>query len=447
MIYVFIGPTINSRDAAAALEATCLPPVAQGDVYRAALERPWAIAIVDGYFERVPSVWHKEILWAMSQGIHVFGAASMGALRAAELEAFGMVGVGEIFKAYRDGELEDDDEVAVAHGGPEEGFRPASEAMVNIRATLQKAVAEGVIDLRESRRLIEIGKELHYPLRDYPTILRKAREFGFSNQRLEQLAGWIRERRVDQKREDALKLLRRLASEFATRPEPKQVSYVFQRTQIWEQAIMRTGRSPLALSAQTALSDPVLDELRLRGRRAYAEHLNSALLRELALEEARRQGLDESVHLPQARAAELRRSLDGTEPVNDAAENRELTDRDIDRIVSEEARFQAIRRLFKREAGRQLDVELRLRGISSELRRRAGDKQRLMTAKGLERPDLDGTGLDESELLAWFFEKRLGEPVPEDLHGYAQDLDLEGADVLRRLILQEYLYEKLKRSP
>jgi hypothetical protein len=72
---------------------------------------------VDGYFERVPAVWHKEVLWAISQGIRVYGSASMGALRAAELSAFGMIGIGKIFEWYRDGVIERDDEVAVAHMG------------------------------------------------------------------------------------------------------------------------------------------------------------------------------------------------------------------------------------------------------------------------------------------------------------------------------------------
>ena len=61
--------------------------------------RPAVIGIIDGYFEIVPTVWHKEILWAMAQGIHVFGAASIGALRAAELDAFGMRGIGRIYEA------------------------------------------------------------------------------------------------------------------------------------------------------------------------------------------------------------------------------------------------------------------------------------------------------------------------------------------------------------
>ena len=139
-VMVFTGPTISAEDAAAHLDATYLPPAEQGDVYRAARERPLVIGIVDGSFERIPAVFHKEILWAMREGIHVFGAASMGALRAAELADFGMVGVGAVFEAYRSGALTDDDEVAVAHATKEASFSASSEAMVNIRATLAAAV-------------------------------------------------------------------------------------------------------------------------------------------------------------------------------------------------------------------------------------------------------------------------------------------------------------------
>ena len=72
----------------------------------------------------------------------MFGAASMGALRAAELAAFGMEGVGAIFEAFREGVLEDDDEVAVIHGPAEFGYPVLSEAMVNIRRTLSDAALE-----------------------------------------------------------------------------------------------------------------------------------------------------------------------------------------------------------------------------------------------------------------------------------------------------------------
>src|SRR5204862_1839641 len=112
------------------------PPVRQGDLYLAALSHPAIIGVVDGYFEIVPTVWHKEILWAMAQGIHVYGAASIGALRAAELADFGMKGIGAIFQQFYTGALADDDEIAVLHGPQEIEYIQVTEAMVNVRATI-----------------------------------------------------------------------------------------------------------------------------------------------------------------------------------------------------------------------------------------------------------------------------------------------------------------------
>ena len=139
-VAVFLGPTLPRDEACAVLDAEYLPPAAHGDVLRAVRRGFRVIGLVDGVFERVPAVWHKEILFALSEGVHVYGAASMGALRAAELGAFGMHGVGAIHRAYAEGALEDDDEVAVAHGGAEDGFRPLSDAMVDIRATLEAII-------------------------------------------------------------------------------------------------------------------------------------------------------------------------------------------------------------------------------------------------------------------------------------------------------------------
>ena len=101
--FVFCGPTIASADVGLYLDATLLAPASQGDLYRAAQHRPAMIGIIDGCFHHVPSVWHKEILWALSEGIPVYGGASMGALRAAELAPFGMRGVGKIFEDVASG--------------------------------------------------------------------------------------------------------------------------------------------------------------------------------------------------------------------------------------------------------------------------------------------------------------------------------------------------------
>src|SRR4051812_15444582 len=97
-IVVFTGPTIAVSQAREILEADYRAPAKAGDVLIATRSHPDAIAIIDGLFESVPSVWHKEILFALSEGVRVYGASSMGALRAAELHGFGMIGVGDIFE-------------------------------------------------------------------------------------------------------------------------------------------------------------------------------------------------------------------------------------------------------------------------------------------------------------------------------------------------------------
>ena len=175
-IVVFVGPTLPPKDIAAGGDIVCLPPVSQGDVIRVMDRRPGAIGIIDGYFERVPAVWHKEILWALSKGVSVFGSASMGALRAAELAAFGMEGVGDIFEAYRDGVLEDDDEVALSHGPA--GFAQGSEAMVNIRATLARAEIDGVICNSSRSALEAFGKSMFFPQRSWEALLEGAAMLG-----------------------------------------------------------------------------------------------------------------------------------------------------------------------------------------------------------------------------------------------------------------------------
>ena len=214
-VYVFTGPTLSPEEARAEIDAIYLPPVSQGDVYRVSLKSPRAIGIIDGYFECVPAVWHKEILWAMTQGIHVYGSGSMGALRAVELAAFGMEGVGAIFEAYRDGTLEDDDEVAVAHGPAETRYRPLSVAMVNIRFTLSSAVKARVISSATRAKLERIGKDLFYPDRTYPRILEVAAKAEVPEAELRAFREWLPRGEVNQKRTDALAMLRSMRQRLA----------------------------------------------------------------------------------------------------------------------------------------------------------------------------------------------------------------------------------------
>jgi hypothetical protein len=233
MICVFLGPTLASRDARLVLEADYRPPAAQGDVFRAVDHGAVAIGIIDGYFQRIASVWHKEILWAMKQGVHMFGSASMGALRAAELHGFGMRGVGQIFADYRDGVLVDDDEVAVLHGPAEADYVAVSEAMVNIRATLAAAQKNAVISAPTGRALEALAKRLFYQDRTYATLIRLGTEAGLRRGEIDRVREWLPAGKINQKKRDAVQMLQEMKSTITSSIGPMVVEYVLQETRTW----------------------------------------------------------------------------------------------------------------------------------------------------------------------------------------------------------------------
>ncbi|MFI7442702.1 TfuA-like protein [Nonomuraea indica] len=237
---VFLGPTLPVAEAARILAADYRPPAELGSVYRAARERPAAIGIVDGYFERVPAVWHKEILYALSLGVRVYGAASMGALRAAELAEFGMIPVGEVAEQYRLGVLTDDDEVAVLHAPTQGGYRPLSEPMVNIRATLAAAVREAVIGEEVAAALAARAKDLFYPDREWGALLDRAgADDPAAADQLARLRAWLPAGAVDQKRLDAERLLAEMGRWIESGGGPPQVApFPFEQTENWRELVV-----------------------------------------------------------------------------------------------------------------------------------------------------------------------------------------------------------------
>jgi hypothetical protein len=231
--YVFLGPTLPESGAKAELDAVYLPPVSAGDVARLGRNRPRAVGIVDGYFEHVPAVWHKEIMWIMAQGVHVFGGAGLGALRAAELDTFGMRGVGRVYQAIKDGTLERDDEVAVAYDKGPDGYRALSEAMVNIRVTLHAAHGAQIISEATRDVLAAAGAALFYRDRNWPTLLETGKTAGADPAELGALRRWLPAGRIDQQADDALAMLREMRDFLAGDPAPLRVPWTLANTTRW----------------------------------------------------------------------------------------------------------------------------------------------------------------------------------------------------------------------
>ncbi|HEY9831473.1 MAG TPA: TfuA-related McrA-glycine thioamidation protein [Stenomitos sp.] len=210
-IVIFLGPSLPIAEAKEILDAIYLPPAKQSDLLSAVTTyKPDIIGLIDGVFLSLPSVWHKEILYAIEQGVAVYGASSMGALRAAETDAFGMIGVGEIYRLYASGELIDDDEVVTVHGPEDTDYCRLSEPMVNVRATFRRANDEGIIDSNVCEQLSAIAKSIYFPERTFPAIFRKAATAGISPEKLDAMAAFAKTNYVDLKRQDAILLLETL---------------------------------------------------------------------------------------------------------------------------------------------------------------------------------------------------------------------------------------------
>jgi len=442
-IVVFLGPTMPVEEAEAILPAVYLPPVSRGDVYAAARGDPWAIAIVDGYFHRTPSVLHKEILWAMSRGIRVYGASSLGALRAAELARFGMIGVGRVFEAFRDAALEDDDEVAVAHGPADAGYLSGSEAMVNIRATLRAARSAGVIDAAFEEWLVGAAKTTFYPQRTWERLLEDCREAGFGGGRCARLETWLLDGRVDRKRLDAIEMLHCIAADRDSRQTPIEVAYRFNSTFMWEELQHSIDRRPPEASPRGAqlLEGALLDELRLRGD-GYLRERERALTRVFATELALARGERAEGPAIERATGALRetRGLSEQNLLEAWLEREGLTAASFARLMEDEALIGKLEVHYDAWIPVFIRDSLRVSGRFDELATRAWEKDDILSRAGLGTPSLADAALSEPELWKWFFEAVLHTAVPDDLEAYAARHDFKGIDGLRRAVLREFIY-------
>ncbi|MCK9564588.1 MAG: TfuA-related McrA-glycine thioamidation protein [Methanothrix sp.] len=171
-IVVFLGPSLPRDKAENILEADFRPPAKRGDIYQAAKEGAGIILLIDGVFFQECAVAHKEVIYALEAGAKVLGASSMGALRASELDIYGMEGIGKIYQAYKSGHLVSDDEVALIFDPF--SWEPRSEPLVNIRFNLDLAWQMGVISSSCKDRLFHCAQAQYFPDRTYERMLSDA---------------------------------------------------------------------------------------------------------------------------------------------------------------------------------------------------------------------------------------------------------------------------------
>jgi hypothetical protein len=170
---VFAGPSISHEEARAVLPgAGYLPPIARGDLPAAVAAGARTVVIIDGVFHQRLPVSPLEIKEALGRGVRVYGAASMGALRAAEMYRHGMVGVGLIYQWYRTGVVVADHEVGLLFDPA--SYRALTVPLVNVRYSLLRATEDGLLTDVTAGVLLSRAKAIHYTELNYPSLLRSS---------------------------------------------------------------------------------------------------------------------------------------------------------------------------------------------------------------------------------------------------------------------------------
>jgi hypothetical protein len=206
---IFLGPSLTHEKARKILDADYRPPAKKGDFLKFASQTNvlTVVGLVDGYFlQDYPPSPIEVYQLIMRKNTVVIGSASLGALRAVELEKFGMIGVGKIFELYKNGTIHADDEVAVTF--TEDAQSLQSEAMIDIRFNLFIAERKGIIDTITKKIIARVAKNVYFPYRNYNDILDKTKdmhpELGHD---LDSFRAYIHRNRLSLKEKDAIRLV------------------------------------------------------------------------------------------------------------------------------------------------------------------------------------------------------------------------------------------------
>ena len=216
---IFLGPSLSHEKARKIFDADYRPPARKGDFLRLAAADfdvvEMAIGFVDGVFlQDYPPTPIEVYHLARKNGVLLVGAASLGALRAVELEKFGMVGIGKIFQLYKTGKVNADDEVAVTFAS-EGDYQLQSEAMIDIRYNLYLAHKKGVINEKAKSMLVRLAKEIYFPHRKYTYILEEARNrYPILESEINSFGSYIRSNRKSLKEMDAIRLVKYLKEHY-----------------------------------------------------------------------------------------------------------------------------------------------------------------------------------------------------------------------------------------
>lgn len=447
---VFLGPTMSLSEARAILpNALYRPPAAQGDLLSAVnQDGAEVIGLIDGTFHQTLSVWHSEVCYLLSRGITVFGASSMGALRAAETERFGTVGVGTIFRWYRDGVIAGDDEVALVHGTEDCEFRPLSLVLVNIRASLYQAVSQGLLASSYADQVIEVARSLYYPDRQVSTILRHCQDRRLPADALLAVERALTVDHVDLKQADAREMLTLMREVLdGSVPRPPRVNFEFSRSSVFETLYnldrrVQVGDTQVSLQSireHAALHCPDFDQVKRAALdRSIVSYFGSLL------------GLDvtpEELATQRSEFAE-QRGLDSPEALRDWLRANAMSETDLSEYLAQEALCLRLRRWIVASGGmdrgcRAILNEARMRNVFSDWAKAAAEKETIVAAYR-DQPEYDSVRHEDPRRLAALHNAYSAVRIEGDARTWAEDAGFDDVVDLLEALRHSAIYYDVK---
>lgn len=447
---IFVGPSLPLGEARKILpNAIYRPPAEQGDLLTAHhQDGADIIGLIDGTFHQTLSVWHSEVCYLLSKGVAVFGASSMGALRAVETERFGAIGIGRIFEWYRDGKICADDEVALWHAPAEFGFAPVSLTLVNIRASLEAGCARGWLTASEAEQVLEAARSIYYPARLPETILDRCERLELSTSSLQAVERLLTTDHVDQKKLDARKLVETVGDVVRGKsPLPSRVEFEFSQSTVFEnlynldRKVMWQG-SPVSLQSireHAALNCP-----------EYSDVSKSALDRSIVVYFASLLGLKPSGgEVARLREAFARkRGFKGAQELLDWLQRSGMGADDFEEYITEEALCIRLRRWIM--ASRRMDRgcravldEARMRNLFVDWARGTVEGNEIFSAFRHE-PEYEEMLLQPSQKLAERHNHESAVQIDGDAQIWAEDAGFEDIVDLREALKRSVVISDVK---
>jgi hypothetical protein len=439
----FVGPTGSTDELRKMYNISWVPPIKKGDIYEIVkFEDVRNIIIIDGYFRNTSAVWHKEIMWAMQKGVTVCGCSSMGALRAAELAEVGMLGFGKIFESYCskqfypfDDVFDADDEVAILHSPVQLNYRPITIPLVNVRASLYKALESNIATPEEVDNILKISRGIYYQRRTIDEIVKMAEIHSQSNQFSALTHSILTTYYVDQKLDDAKYALR----ELTTLDRDKQDHYSFPTTVIWEQGKNSSSHDYEVFNDDPLTHRKLFEEISINSK-LFGSVVDLAFCRFVLS-----QGLDlvafDSIDFPtDVYYRDLRDKLN----LGSASD---LTNWKIENHVNEDSwlelsMYDQYKTWFISLGGinfrKYVLLEAKLSGDFPNILERAVAKQEYLTT-------LPATKLSPSKRtlfnsLMWYFSHEVRSPLPDNIRSFALGRGYTDYQKFEQVIHREYLF-------